>query len=182
MQMRLNSTDRDHLLGVYLDDHRAGAAGGVALARRMLDANPHNYLTATLRELTDEIDADRQVLDDLIRRLGDTPNRLKIMMSAAGEKFGRLKANGHFTRYSPLSRLEEFEMLSAGIMAKESLWHCCELSLTGRPQVAGIDFAALQTRAAGQRARLEAHRARVVEDAFGSAPADYRHAGVAEQR
>jgi hypothetical protein len=180
--MRQTSSDRDRLLGIYLDDHRAGAAGGVALARRMLEANPHNCLTSTLRELTDEIDEDRARLDDVIRRLGHTPNRLKIIMSAVGEKFARLKPNGRFGHYSPLSRLEEFEMLSSGIMAKESLWQCCELTLTGRPEVADVDFVALRERAAGQRARLESHRARIVDDAFGLASGGYRDVGVAEQR
>ena len=66
--MPQTSTDHERLLRLYLDDHRAGAAGGVALARRMLEENPDNYLTATLRELTDEINADREVLDDVIGR------------------------------------------------------------------------------------------------------------------
>jgi hypothetical protein len=122
------------------------------------------------------------VLDDVIRRLGRTPNRLKILMSVAGERFGRLKANGRFVRYSPLSRLEEFEMLTAGIMAKASLWHCCELSLAGHPKLAGIDFDALRQRAMSQQARLESHRVPIVDDAFGSAPGGYREAGVADQR
>ena len=181
MAMRFTSTDRERLLGLYLDDHRAGAAGGLALARRMLEANPDNYLTATMRELTDEIERDRALLEDIIVRLGYSPNRLKMVLGAAGAWIARLKANGYVTRYSPLSRLEEFEMLSAGIMSKASLWRCCELAVAGRPEVADVDFDALCQSAEDQRVRLEAHRARIVDDAFGSAPGGYRHTGVAEQ-
>jgi hypothetical protein len=180
--MRPTSNTRQRLLGIYLDDHRAGATGGVALARRMLESNPDNYLTSTMRELIGEIDSDRQVLDDVIARLGHSPNRLKLLMAAAGERFARLKANGHLRRYSPLSRLEEFEMLSAGIMSKASLWRSCELALAGRPEVSGIDFEGLRQQAELQRAKLESHRERIVDEAFGSAPGGYGHLGVAEQR
>ncbi|HEX4982697.1 MAG TPA: hypothetical protein VFV63_13415 [Ilumatobacteraceae bacterium] len=73
--MRPTSNNRQRLLGIYLDDHRAGAAGGVALARRMLESNPDNYLTSTMRELIGEIDSDRQlhrerIVDDAF---GSTP-------------------------------------------------------------------------------------------------------------
>jgi hypothetical protein len=168
MNVRWTSNDPERRLGIYLDDHRAGAAGGAALARRILDANPDNYLTATMRELTDEIDRDRQLLENVMRRLGHAPNRLKVAVAAVGEKFARLKANGHLRRYSPLSRLEESEMLSAGIMTKASLWRCCEIALSHRPEIADIDFGDLRERAESQRARLEAHRGRIVEDAFST--------------
>ena len=175
--------DRERLLRLYLDDHRAGAAGGVALARRMLKENPDNYLTATMRELTDEIQHDREVLDDVIARLGHSPNRIKMAMGAAGSWMARLKANGYIRKYSPLSRLEEFEMLSAGIMSKASLWQSCELSLARRPELAGVDFDELFQRAESQRAKLETHRVRIVDDAFGSSlTGGYRRVGAAEQR
>ncbi len=180
--MRQAPTDHERLLAVYLEDHRAGAAGGLALARRILEANPDNYLSATMRELVKEIDRDRQALDDVMERLGLSPNRLKIVIAAAGEKFARLKANGRLRRYSPLSRLEEFEMLSAGILSKSSLWRCCELSLAERPEVADVDFAALREGSERQRAKLEVHRARIVDDAFGHPPGGYRHAVVVDKR
>jgi hypothetical protein len=181
--MPQTTADRERLLRLYLDDHRAGAAGGVALARRMLKENPDNFLTATMRELTDEIQRDREVLDDIIARLGHSPNRVKMAMGAAGAWMARLKANGYIRKYSPLSRLEEFEMLSAGIMSKASLWQNCELCLAGRPELAGVDFNELVQRAESQRAKLEAHRARIVDDAFGSSMSGgYRRVGAAEQR
>ncbi len=169
--MPQTSTDRERLLRLYLDDHRAGAAGGVALARRMLEENPDNYLTATLRELTDEIQRDREVLDDVIARLGHSPNRVKMVMGAAGAWMARLKANGYIRKYSPLSRLEEFEMLSAGIMSKASLWQNCELSIAGRPELAGVDFErVVPTGGESARAAREpprTHRGRRVRDGGG---------------
>jgi hypothetical protein len=60
-------------------------------------------------------------------------------------------------------------MLAAGIMSKASLWRNCELSLAGRPELAGVDFNALCQRADSQRERLESNRARIVDEAFGVA-------------
>ena len=108
---------------------------------------------------------------------------LNMSSATAGAWMARLKANGYIRRYSPLSRLEEFEMLSAGIMSKASLWQNCELSIAGRPELAGVDFNALRQNAESQHEKLESHRARVVDDAFvTSAAGGYRQMGVAEQR
>jgi hypothetical protein len=167
MGMHQTATDRQRLFGIYLDDHRAGAAAGIALAHRMLDENPDNYLTATMRELVEEIEQDRQLLDDVIVRLGHSPNRLKIAMGTVSSWVGRLKANGYVRRYSPLSRLEEFEMLAAGIMSKASLWRNCELALAEHPEVADSDCGSLRQQAERQHAKLELHRERIVADAFG---------------
>jgi hypothetical protein len=167
MDMQETSTDRERLIGVYLDDHRAGAVGGLALARRMLEENSDNYLTATMRKLVSDIEHESEVLDDVITRLGRTANRLKMVVAATGERVGRLKSNGYLRGYSPLSRLEEFEALTAALLAKTSLWRNCQLALAQRPELAGIDFGALRERSELQREELEAHREQIVADAFG---------------
>ena len=59
------------------------------------------------------------------------PSRWKMLVARAEELVGRLTSNGAFRRYSPLSRLLEIEMLSAGILTKESLWK--SLGRRGRP-------------------------------------------------
>ena len=90
-----------------------------------------------------------------------------MVLGSVGETVARLKANGRLRQYSPLSRLEEFEMLVSGITTKESLWKNVRAS-TGdrRPRLKGIDFAELARRADRQDAALESHRQRIVEDAF----------------
>ena len=54
---------RQELLGVYLNDHLAGAMAGTELARRMARAAQPGTATATaLRRLAAEIDEDRSAL------------------------------------------------------------------------------------------------------------------------
>jgi hypothetical protein len=159
-------TDARQQLGVYLRDHRAGAAGGLSLARRFLDENRDNYLTSTLEELTRQIDEDRRTLDDVTSRLGIEPSRLKMGLAVTGEWLGRLKLNGRLRGYAPVSRLEEFEMLMAGIATKASLWRTLGLALAGDSRASEVDFEQLTRRAEEQLLMLEQHRAEIVHDVF----------------
>jgi hypothetical protein len=59
------------LLGIYLNDHLAGATCGLRLAHRVANAHGDLPIGATLRVLRDEIDSDRAALIAMMRRLGD---------------------------------------------------------------------------------------------------------------
>ena len=110
------------LLRIYLQDHLAGATGGVELARRARAANQGTTYGDPLARLADEIDADRRALEGIMEDLGFGADRAKNIAFWAAEKAGRLKLNGQLTGYSPLSRLTELEGLIAGINGKLSLW------------------------------------------------------------
>jgi hypothetical protein len=140
-------------LKIYLNDHLAGSAGGVELARRLVSNNEGDATFGSpLRTLRDEIEVDRGALEQLMGELGVHRDRLKPAAAWAAEKLGRLKPNGQLTGYSPLSRLLELELLCLGITGKLQLWR--ELERTG-PEVDGFDFARLAARAEDQRARVE---------------------------
>jgi hypothetical protein len=113
------STDR---LTIYLNDHLAGAAFGLELARRTLGANRGTEFEATLEKLAAAIEEDRDELERLIERLDIPTDRLKLTGGWVAEKVGRLKPNGQLRGYSPLSRLLELEGLMGGIHAKLGLW------------------------------------------------------------
>ena len=110
------------LLRIYLQDHLAGATGGVELARRARAANQGTTYGDSLARLADEIEADRRALEGIMDDLGFGADRAKNIAFWAAEKAGRLKLNGQLTGYSPLSRLTELEGLIAGINGKLSLW------------------------------------------------------------
>src|SRR4029077_19989428 len=91
----------DHLLAVYLRDHFAGAAAGLALAERCQRANDDNPLGAVLTEIAAEITEDRESLRAFMNVLDVREDPIKAMLGQAAEVVGRLKSNGVLTHYSP---------------------------------------------------------------------------------
>jgi hypothetical protein len=110
------------LLSIYLRDHRAGAASGLALVRRCRRQEPSGELASTLAWLEDQIQDDRRSLDELMAGLSVSPNPLKAALGVAAERAGRLKLNGRVWRRSPLSTLLELEALAGAIFTKRNLW------------------------------------------------------------
>ena len=102
-------------LPIYLNDHLAGAVAAVQLARRAAGQNEGTEYGEALAGLAGEIDQDRRTLQDLLKRLGIRGDPVKLLSSVVAEKLGRFKLNGELLRYSPLSRLEEIELLMLGV-------------------------------------------------------------------
>ena len=114
-------------LAIYLDDHSALAAGGLALARRCASANADNEVGRYLREsFIPEAEHHREVLDGYRNAIGSRQNPIKPAAARFGELAGRLKYNGQLFGYSPSSRVIELEGLMAGVQAKERLWRVLE--------------------------------------------------------
>jgi hypothetical protein len=110
------------MLGIYLNDHLAGATAGTELAHRMARSHGDGHDSGTLRRLAAEIAQDRAALLDIMAALGIRVRRYKVGAAWAGEKAGRLKFNGRLFARSPLSNLEELEMLRLGVEGKAAGW------------------------------------------------------------
>jgi hypothetical protein len=152
------------LLAIYLNDHLAGATGGVEIARRSRASNRGTKLGETLAEVCAEIEADRATLERVMEALGVKRSHPKVATAWATEKLGRLKLNGRLTGYSPLSRLIELEMLHIGITGKIQLWQSLD-----ETQIAGLaqfDLPDLIKRAESQRGRIERPCLEAARDAF----------------
>ena len=156
----------DHLLAVYLRDHFAGAAAGLALAERSQRANDDNPLGAVLGEIAAEIASDRNSLRDIMKALDVSEDPLKAVLGQAGELVGRLKSNGMLTHYSPSSRVVELEGLLAGVDAKRNLWRSLRVAAATRPELDLAALDALIARASSQRDRLHAEHERAALNAF----------------
>lgn len=144
------------LLAIYLNDHLAGATGGVELARRARSSNRGTKWGKALERICAEIEADRATLEEVMERLAVKRNPAKIAGAWAAEKLGRLKLNGRVRGYSPLSRLLELEMLHIGITGKLELWKVLQQTLD--PKLPEVDFSALIERAESQRQAVESLR------------------------
>jgi hypothetical protein len=108
------------LLGIYLNDHLAGATGGLELARRAAASlGPEGD---SLKRFAVEVAQDRACLRDIMAALGIQVRGYKVGAAWIGEKVARLKLNGHVLTRSPLSSLEELEMLRLGVEGKAAGW------------------------------------------------------------
>jgi hypothetical protein len=156
------------LLRIYVNDHRAGAVAGTALARRMLESNQGTALGETMRDLVPKIESDAELLENLAHRFGLRVNPLKKAMAAVAERAGRLKFNGRLRSYSPLSQLVEIEVMLAGISTKRLLWSSLSTVETLR-DVDGIDLSELAESASQQWRALVAHHRIAAQRAVATA-------------
>jgi len=151
-------------LAIYLNDHMAGSTGGVELAARVAASNRGTPYGDTLAELRIEIEADRDALASIMGRLGVRIDPTRKALAWTAEKLGRLKLNGQLTGYSPLSRLEELEILELGVTGKLLLWQALHAS---RPsEISDSELEDLSERARSQRERLETLRRQAAAEAL----------------
>ncbi len=162
----VEATHQKHL-SVYLQDHFAGATAGADLARRAAGSNRDDEgYGAPLWELAGEIDEDRDSLRSLMDQLHVRADRVKQLAAWTGEKVGRLKLNGHLFTYSPLSRLEELELLALGVTGKRALWQTLHLLAQQEPRLSTQELERLISRADEQLEKIEACRRNAVGDAL----------------
>ncbi|GAA4240096.1 hypothetical protein GCM10022254_63570 [Actinomadura meridiana] len=151
------------LLGIYLNDHLAAAATGVALARRLTRAHRGSDEVA---RLADDIAADRGALLDILMSLGLPIRRYKSLAMAAAEKAGRAKLNGALVRHSPLSDMVELEAMTLAVEGKRTGWRTLLAIADQEPELDIKRLRLLQARADDQLAVLERLRADAVRDTF----------------
>lgn len=159
MATKTKPSTRQDLLGVYLNDHLAGATLGMELARRMTaSAEPGSERATALTGLATEITEDRSALLGSMAALGIRVRGYKMFAAWAGEKTGRLKLNGRLLTRSPLSDLVETEFLRAAVAGKCACWRTLrELAeRDGRLDPGHLDE--LIARADGQASALESLR------------------------
>jgi hypothetical protein len=154
------------LLRIYLQDHMAGATGGLELARRARGANEGTSYGEPLAKLADDIEADRRSLESIMDDLGFGADRAKNIAFWAGEKAGRLKLNGQLRGYSPLSRMIEIEGLITGVNAKLSLWRTLSDVAGSVAELDADRLVRLSERAEDQIGTLHELRARAGREAF----------------
>jgi hypothetical protein len=143
--------DRHRHLSIYLNDHLAGATGGVGRARSARDANEGTEFFEPLATACREIEEDRSSLESIMDDLGIGRSRIKPILAGLGEKGGRLKPNGQIRGYSPLGRVIDIEVLLLGITGKLRLW-----TLLGEllDRETSSDLGGLVRRAEDQRTRI----------------------------
>jgi hypothetical protein len=164
------SSAMDQLLGIYLNDQLAAGVLWRELARRAKRNNRGTQLGEALARVSIGIAEDVETFQTIMWRLGIRRNPMKIGLSLAAERVGRLKMNGRLRTYSPLSRFVELDLLVMGIEGKKVLWANLRDLAGLDSRLPDVDFDALIERAVKQRADLEPFRLRAGTEAF-AAPA-----------
>jgi hypothetical protein len=101
--------------------------------------------------------------------LGIPVRRYKVYAAWIGEKAGRLKFNGHLTSRSPLSSLEELEMLRLGVEGKAAGWRTLRVLADQDPRLDSGQLDELIARAQRQSGLLEELRVRAAADVIAAA-------------
>ncbi|MFJ1971126.1 hypothetical protein ACIO93_20850 [Streptomyces sp. NPDC087903] len=146
---------RTDLLGIYLNDHLAGATAGVERVRYVAEAEPDPALAAVVGRLAEEISEDRASLLEIMRRLDIPVRRYKVVAGSLAEKAGRLKTNGRLVRRSPLTPLVELEVLRTGVTGKAGCWETLRRLSDHEERLDAGQLDRLLERAHDQLGRLE---------------------------
>lgn len=145
-------------LAVYLNDHLMGASAGVDLFRRAARQQAGTSRGPALRELAEEVEADRLELVSMMKALGVPRRRYKVLVGHLLEPIGRAKLNGSLLRRSRLSDLVELELLTVAVTGKRSGWNALAQIANQRPELDQARLDRLAERAADQVTRLESMR------------------------
>lgn len=146
------------LLGIYLNDHLAGATLGTGLAHRMAASGQLPADNEVLQRLAVEIAQDRAALLEMMAALDIPVRGYKVWAGWLGEKAGRLKLNGHLLTRSRLSSLEELEMLRLGVEGKAAGWRTLRALADRDKRVDAARLDELISRARSQADLLEEFR------------------------
>ncbi|MEU0788161.1 transaldolase [Streptomyces sp. NPDC006173] len=157
------------LLAIYLNDHFAGATGGVELFRRAAGAQKSADNTV-LADLVEQVEEDREVLCQIMSDLGVSIAHSKGALGWLAEKAGRLKPNGHLLSRSPLSDVLEVESMLLGVRGKAACWRTLRDMCETDERLDADHLDALLGRAARQIAALEQLHGEAVTGAFCTLP------------
>jgi hypothetical protein len=125
------------VLGIYLNDHLAGATAGTELAHRVARTHPMQGQGGQLKRLAAEVAQDRAALIGMMNALCIPIRAYKVYAAWVGEKAGRVKFNGRLLARSPLSDLEELELLRLGMPERGVLCAAARLAgaAAGHPRI-----------------------------------------------
>jgi UDP-glucose 4-epimerase len=157
------------LLGLYLADHLAGAAGGISRFERLARVWRDRPYGREFAALAEQIGAEAQQLREIIDMLDARPRRHRQVAVKVAEHLARLKVNGRPFARSPMGLLLEVEVLRGAVMGKRGLWQTLADNGAdlGLPEEA---FRTLVERSEVQVATLDRLHADIRVRAFRSAP------------
>ncbi|MFE2554175.1 hypothetical protein ACFXGI_37550 [Streptomyces sp. NPDC059355] len=164
--MKRMTSDPGHLLGIYLNDHLAGAGAGISLLKRVTRVHRGSDAGPRLALLTEEITQDRASLREIMTVLNVPLNHVRALVGVAAAQAGRLKGNGRVLARSPLSDVLELEAIRVGVEGKKELWRTLHTLARTEPRLNTEALGRLLARAERQAGVLETLRLAAVDRAL----------------
>jgi hypothetical protein len=153
-------------LASYLNDHLAGSVGALELLDRLIDTYEGKPLGSFFRELRSDIERDQEKLRELIQRVGADESAVRKAGAWLVEKISRVKMPVSESSDDEMGLFLALEALALGIQGKKSLWLALQAASQARPQLARLDYAALEKRAVEQYDRVEGKRLEIAREAL----------------
>jgi len=153
-------------LSSYLNDHLAGSVGALELLDRLIDTYKGKPLESFFAGLRHEIDADQEILKELIASLGEEESSVRKAGAWVMEKFSRGKIQLGGDGEDKMGLFLALEGLALGIHGKRSLWRALAVAAEGNPRLRNRDYVELERRAVEQHDRVEAKRLEVAREAL----------------
>ncbi|PWU01059.1 MAG: hypothetical protein C5B51_23755 [Terriglobia bacterium] len=154
----------DDPLAGYLHDHWAGSSFAVELLEKVaaeFTATPSGIVA---RELLEQVQSDREVLHDLIQKVGKANPDLYDALGWIAERVSRFKLKHNDP--SGIGALEAFETIGLGILGKRALWEALKARQTTDIRLGGLDYDALISRADDQFQKANRYRLKLVPSAL----------------
>ena len=151
-------------LAIYLHDHLGAANFALELLEKWhRDGEPPDF-AHWAGQLHDEIAADREILRQILERVGEESHSPKEALGWIAEKLSRYKLSHR--RPPEFARFEGLEVLALGILGKLSLWETLQLLASHDARLGGHDYPHLAERARSQHAEVERCRLEICQAAL----------------
>ena len=148
----------DKAMNVYLNDHLAGATLGSNLAKQIQVQNVGTALGELMGSLAPEIEADRQTLIEVMKRLDISQNPVKRATAWMAEKASRVKLSGQTSGEPELGAFMALETLCLGVQGKLCLWTALKKVADRYEPLTSMNLDELIERAQTQHSALERER------------------------
>ena len=150
-------------LSSYLNDHLAGSVAAIKLLDRLIDNHKGHRLEKFLVDLREDIHADQEVLQNLMRKLDIEQSSVRKAGAWIAETIGQAKIA---LSGDSVGLLQAMEALALGVTGKKLLWRALRTVEAELSQLQGIDLSRLERRAADQFERVEKERLHLSREAF----------------
>lgn len=145
-------------LSVYLNDHHAGSVAALELLDRLVKAYDGTQWFTFFSTLRQEILADQDSLEQIIRPQIDDVGVVRQAAAWAAEKLSRAKIRLADPGEIDFGLYLSLEALVLGISGKAFLWKSLQAVATNNSGLQKFDFTTLIARANNQRERVEVKR------------------------